>query len=62
MKVHVYCDERYPDYGIDQTPSAGYPVVEISVEVLVEIEAAESAYRAAQGKLRELYKQQKQAA
>lgn len=62
MKVHIYCDERYPDYGIDREPHAGYRTVEVSDEVLAEVEAAETAYRTAQGKLRELLKQQKQPA
>jgi hypothetical protein len=58
MKVHIYCDERYPDYGLSITPSEWDRTIEISDELHAEIMAAEGVYRAAQKKLAELVKQQ----
>lgn len=59
MRVNIYCDERYPDYGIDRKPRPHERTIEISTELLAEVDAADAAYRAAQTKLRELYNHQK---
>ena len=58
MKVSVFKDERYPDYGIDRKPYNGALTVEISDELLAEIDAAELAYAKIQIKLADLYELQ----
>ena len=58
MKAHVWKDERYPNYGFHPARD-GEKSVEISDELLAELDAAEAAYTQAQGKLHKLYEQQK---
>lgn len=58
-KIHVYCDERYPDYGFDENPDPEYDdIIEISEEELTALKAADKAYEEYQTKLKELYKRQ----
>lgn len=57
MKIHIWKDSRYPDFGF-YPPRAGDKSVEVSDELLAELDAAEVAYTRAQGKLHELYEQQ----
>jgi hypothetical protein len=59
MLVHIYSDERCPDYGVDREPHPNQPVIEVSDELLAEVDAAEKAYTAVQVKLQELAKQQR---
>jgi 5'-deoxynucleotidase YfbR-like HD superfamily hydrolase len=58
MKVHVYCAERYPDYGISERPPSYERTIEISEELLAEVKTARAAYEAAQDKLQALYREQ----
>lgn len=59
MKVHVWKDSRYPDYGFHPYRSHDHKGVEISDELAAELDAAERAYCVAQGKLHNLYEKQK---
>ena len=58
MKVHIWKDERYTDYGIDAENNLNYEWVEISDELFEEYKAADAAYEAVQVKLANLYRSQ----
>lgn len=58
MKVNIYKDERWPDYGMTK-PRPHDRTIEISDEVYARIGAVEKAYEAIQSELAELYKAQK---
>lgn len=56
MKTRVYCDERYPDYGLlEYREGTTYDVVEISDEFWAEYKQAEKVYEEMQEKLEKLY-------
>lgn len=56
MKVNIWNDERYPDYGLSREPTA---LIEVSDEFLAEYDAVNKAYDDMQLRLRELMKQQR---
>lgn len=52
MKVSIWKDERYPDYGI----SSSNPEIEIDDEFYAEYKKVEALYDEMQNKLEKLYK------
>lgn len=54
MKIHIYCDELFPYYGLSSSPGYHDRQVEVSDEFYAEIQAVEAAFRAMQDKLEKL--------
>jgi len=54
MKLNIYKDERYPDYGLTNNPAIGEEV-EISAELVERYRTAEKEYVAVQEELSKLY-------
>lgn len=57
MKVRVYQDERYPDYGLLEYTSGTYDTVEVSDEFYAEWKRVNDLYDEMQDKLEKLYLQ-----